>query len=472
MDVDETHELASRTGAGPLLYHELTSWQSLPVAARHQVLLVELGAGGLRAGGNEGYEAGLRDGLGDSDGAGVSPSLALTVFAAKATAQYNDLGPDPDMESVVAEDKGDGQRPIGNKVRAAVEKAQLTASPEALAECLDRFDVGLVPRLFRLGISQKERVPEILSLVVFLIELLPEIGAEVFRNHLHLLWYLGKTGLPQEEAAVAAALREFWGNLIPAGVLASEDDSWMGFCGAHYVIRFSPEPCAVPAGGAPPPAVLRVAAYGCLGDAVQACRGREDAEKARELLGYPLAGQVVLELGCGVGIAGITAASFASGCILTDVEPTVLEAAALNLRYTGGAASNGRVELLDFRNVEAVHSLALSCGVTVVIAADILYGAVSQQEVAQAVRASLPNGGSALLLMPVHYRPGMDKDSLGQALLAAGLETLSVLEAFAVSASSVGAKAMAAFLSDFKESEESEQEAEAEEAEAEAEEEE
>ncbi|CAE7776978.1 unnamed protein product, partial [Symbiodinium sp. KB8] len=287
-------------------------------------------------------------------------------------------------------------------------------------------------------------VPEILSLVVFLIELLPEIGAEVFRNHLHLLWYLGKTGLPQEEAAVAAAHAEAACHFSLAAVgdrpdrheLDREDDSWMGFCGAHYVIRFSPEPCAVPAGGAPPPAVLRVAAYGCLGDAVQdAVHSRSlqtggrlwssELLLARELLGYPLAGQVVLELGCGVGIAGITAASFASGCILTDVEPTVLEAAALNLRYTGGAASNGRVELLDFRNVEAVHSLALSCGVTVVIAADILYGAVSQQEVAQAVRASLPNGGSALLLMPVHYRPGMDKDSLGQALLAAGLETLS-----------------------------------------------
>ncbi|CAE7361007.1 unnamed protein product [Symbiodinium natans] len=268
----------------------------------------------------------------------------------------------------------------------------------------------------------------------------------VFRTHLHVLWHLGKTGLPEEEAAVAAAHAEAACHFALSAVgdhadrheLDCEEESWMGFCKAHYVIRFSSEPCAVPAGGAPPRAALRVAAFGSasesLQDRVHGCPlqtgGRlwvSELLLARELLARPLAGQVVLELGCGVGVAGIAAASRAAGCILTDVEPGVLEAAALNLRYTGGPACAGKVELLDLRNLEAVSCLALACRATVVIAADLIYGAVSQEEVARAVRAALPHGGSALLLMPQHYRPGMEKDGFGQALVSAGMETVSAL---------------------------------------------
>ena len=131
------------------------------------------------------------------------------------------------------------------------------------------------------------------------------------------------------------------------------------------MVRFASASCDVPLGGAPPPATARVVAFGWTGedsvfDHVGLGKLRTGARfwcsgllLARVLLRETQLGlkdRVVLEFGCGLGLTGAALAvcSEASLCILTDVEPDIVTAAASSLSYSGHAAvHHGRAELLD-----------------------------------------------------------------------------------------------------------------------------
>ena len=84
------------------------------------------------------------------------------------------------------------------------------------------------------------------------------------------------------------------------------------------------------------------------------------------LAGNPLAGRRVLELGCGVGIAGIAAALSGAQVVLTDYEPDALAFARCNAgRNLAGSMPEFR--LLDWRRPDSMDRFEAILG------ADVIY---------------------------------------------------------------------------------------------------
>eukprot|EP00928_Gymnodinium_smaydae_P070893 TRINITY_DN54635_c0_g1_i1.p1 TRINITY_DN54635_c0_g1~~TRINITY_DN54635_c0_g1_i1.p1 ORF type:complete len:440 (+),score=91.84 TRINITY_DN54635_c0_g1_i1:59-1378(+) len=406
MDVD------AESDGPPLLYGSLSSWQALQLAPRHQVLLVDTRP---------------------SSAAAAGSSVALLVDESSTPWPAGGLHL---LHRLFETNTTEGQ------------------SEASIASINDRLDVGVIPRLLRLAVREPELVVPVLRLLLCFVRASPEIAAELSRNHLPALWHLGKCGQPADVATACATSIEqaceqqvasvgdrAWQSEAP-----TEDPNWFVFGCRHYVIRFAAACCHVPRGGLPPPATARVAAFGRPGEGGVCDRVTSGPLRtggriwcsglllARELLARQLPalqGRSVLELGCGLGIAGIALAASGAGpqrCVLTDVEPEIVAAAEANLRYSAVPTSRGQALTLDMRNLDAVQALARDHDVSAVIGADLVYGALTAEEVAKAARAALPPGGIAFLLMPTKYRPGMDAKVFAESLTAAGFDVQGFFE--------------------------------------------
>jgi predicted nicotinamide N-methyase len=106
--------------------------------------------------------------------------------------------------------------------------------------------------------------------------------------------------------------------------------------------------------------------------------------------GPPLHGKRCLEIGCGLGLAGIAAARHGARVHLTDAEPASVEFALENARANDVAVTGG---LLDWRAPEG-GPYDLSLG------ADLLYERRNLEPIAALLDRLLAPGGRALLTDP------------------------------------------------------------------------
>jgi predicted nicotinamide N-methyase len=105
-----------------------------------------------------------------------------------------------------------------------------------------------------------------------------------------------------------------------------------------------------------------------------------------------LSGLSALELGCGMGLAGVTAALRGARVVFTDFDPDALAFAAANHALTLGTA--GAVRLLDWREPPADLSAE------VVLAADVLYERRFLEPFLGALRTLVAPGGVAYVAEP------------------------------------------------------------------------
>ena len=100
----------------------------------------------------------------------------------------------------------------------------------------------------------------------------------------------------------------------------------------------------------------------------------------------------VLELGCGLGLAGIAAGHQTPHVVMTDYQPTALQFAELNWRHNLTTPFRG--EVLDWR--EPRQDLAAD----VVLAADVAYESRALEPLVHAFRELTRPGGRILLAEP------------------------------------------------------------------------
>ena len=121
-------------------------------------------------------------------------------------------------------------------------------------------------------------------------------------------------------------------------------------------------------------------------------------ELARSCLGISnLAGRRVLELGCGLGLAGIAAASRGARVLLTDYEPDALRFARYNAsKNLSWDVIEERVEvrLLDWRSDEEVGQFDMIMG------ADVVYEQRNFLPILKFVRRALRREGCAVFTDP------------------------------------------------------------------------
>lgn len=110
-------------------------------------------------------------------------------------------------------------------------------------------------------------------------------------------------------------------------------------------------------------------------------------------------GASCLELGCGVGLAGIAARIAGAEVTQTDSQPEALRFARLNAARNG--AEGIRQEILDWRNFR------LGCRFDFVLGADVLYERHLHEHLSAAMLAAVKPDGKVLLADP--YRgPGWE----------------------------------------------------------------
>ncbi len=114
----------------------------------------------------------------------------------------------------------------------------------------------------------------------------------------------------------------------------------------------------------------------------------------RHLFEYPApAGSRILELGCGIGLAGIAAAAAGLAVTACDYEEDALVFARYNARLN---ALDGRVSVrfLDWRNPDLDHKY------TIVIGSDILYERPNHDPIQRLLHETLEPGGMFLASDP------------------------------------------------------------------------
>lgn len=111
----------------------------------------------------------------------------------------------------------------------------------------------------------------------------------------------------------------------------------------------------------------------------------------RQLVEMPLAGRRVLELGAGVGVAGLAAALAGAEVLLTDREPVALAVARRNAERNGLPVAT---RLLDWN----APPPAIPCDW--IIAADVLYERELAEPVARLLAALLDGRNQALIADP------------------------------------------------------------------------
>ncbi|MBM3262076.1 MAG: methyltransferase domain-containing protein [candidate division Zixibacteria bacterium] len=104
-------------------------------------------------------------------------------------------------------------------------------------------------------------------------------------------------------------------------------------------------------------------------------------------------GTTVLELGCGIGVAGIAAAIAGLTVLATDYEPDALAFAAFNAQINS-VSDRMSFSLLDWRKPEIDRRFGL------IIGSDILYERSNHAPVAKLIEQTLEPGGTALLSDP------------------------------------------------------------------------
>ena len=109
-----------------------------------------------------------------------------------------------------------------------------------------------------------------------------------------------------------------------------------------------------------------------------------------------LAGKELLELGCGLGLAGIAAAQAGATVVMTDYEEDALEFARFNAatNLDPGELSRVTFRCMDWRNAEIPETFDIIMG------ADIAYERRSFEPLISLVRRLLRPGGTFLLTDP------------------------------------------------------------------------
>ena len=113
----------------------------------------------------------------------------------------------------------------------------------------------------------------------------------------------------------------------------------------------------------------------------------------RRLLSMQLTGKTVLELGAGVGLAGLAAARAGARVVLTDREPVALEVARRNARLNG-LESAVETLLLDWFHPEVAGTFDW------IIGADVLYERPLVEPLASLLETLLARGGQAWIADP------------------------------------------------------------------------
>jgi predicted nicotinamide N-methyase len=112
----------------------------------------------------------------------------------------------------------------------------------------------------------------------------------------------------------------------------------------------------------------------------------------------PLRGRRVIELGCGLGTAGLAAARAGAHVTLTDEEPEALSLASANALRNGLSV---QTRILVWGQVPADL-----CGrFDVVLGADVLYNPDAEAPLLATISALLAPGGEAWLASPDRGRP-------------------------------------------------------------------
>ena len=115
---------------------------------------------------------------------------------------------------------------------------------------------------------------------------------------------------------------------------------------------------------------------------------------AESLLGRPLSGRRVLELGCGLALPSIVAAGSGASVLATDGTPDAVVFAAHNLALND---LEGEVAVVDWR---AAEPLVERGPWDLVLAADVLYLSQNVQPLLRALPRLLAPGGTAIVADP------------------------------------------------------------------------
>ena len=109
-----------------------------------------------------------------------------------------------------------------------------------------------------------------------------------------------------------------------------------------------------------------------------------------------IAGKDLLELGCGLGLAGIAAAQAGAFVVMTDYEDDALEFARFNaaLNLDGAALSRVALRRMDWRDEDARGTF------DIIVGADIVYERKNFEPLLSLVRRVLRPGGVFLLADP------------------------------------------------------------------------
>ncbi|MGD8396651.1 MAG: methyltransferase domain-containing protein [Candidatus Eiseniibacteriota bacterium] len=122
----------------------------------------------------------------------------------------------------------------------------------------------------------------------------------------------------------------------------------------------------------------------------------------RRLVGMPLAGRRVLELGAGVGVPGLAAAQRGARVLITDREPVAIEV------VRRSAVLNGLVvetAVLDW-NVSQEDATVPQSDFDWIVGADLLYDRSHVEPLAGTLAALLRRGGRALIADPDRWYQG------------------------------------------------------------------
>jgi predicted nicotinamide N-methyase len=134
----------------------------------------------------------------------------------------------------------------------------------------------------------------------------------------------------------------------------------------------------------------------------------------RHLVGLDLAGRRAIELGAGVGLAGLAAARAGASVLLTDVSDEALGFARRNAELNGLAVDCARLDWFDHGGADL-----LAGAFDLVLAADVLYERRLVEPLARLVPHLLAPGGTALLTDP--RRPYAREFTAAIAARASGL---------------------------------------------------
>jgi predicted nicotinamide N-methyase len=105
-----------------------------------------------------------------------------------------------------------------------------------------------------------------------------------------------------------------------------------------------------------------------------------------------VAGKKILEIGCGLGLAGIVAAKYGGNVMLTDYLPAALEFVAYNWKLNFTTEADTR--LLDWRNPQGIPP------VDVLLASDVAYESRAFKPLLKAIKTLVKKDGIVLISEP------------------------------------------------------------------------